>query len=58
VAGGWKDCWNQDVKKLCFARNPLKTNELHRLCTTHGKAEMEDMKERGNLEDLGYVGEQ
>jgi len=54
----WKDYWNHDVKKFYFAHNPLKTNELHSLCTTHGKAEMEDMKERENLEDLGYVGGQ
>jgi hypothetical protein len=34
------------------------TSELHRLCTIYGKEEMEDLKERGNLEDLGYVGGQ
>jgi hypothetical protein len=58
VTGGWKTYWNQDIKKYCFAHNCLKINELHSLCTTHGKAGMEDMKERGNLEDLDYVGGQ
>jgi hypothetical protein len=57
VTGGWRDYWKQDVKKYCFAHD-LKTDELRSLCTTYGKAEMEDMKERGNLEDLGYVGGQ
>jgi hypothetical protein len=55
VTRGWKDYWNQVVKKCYFARNPLKTNELRSLCTTHERVEVEDMKKRGNLEDLGYV---
>jgi len=58
VTGGWKDYWNQIIGKFCFSHNAFKTNVLNKLCTTCGKEEIEDLKERGNLEDLGYVGGQ